>query len=54
MISLNFELKFGKLERREKEQTLDELYRVLSNACNVIPGGIVCFFPSYDYEARGQ
>ena len=37
---------------RDKAETLDELYRVLSNASNVIPGGVVCFFPSYDYEER--
>uniref|UniRef100_A0A8C7RUQ2 ATP-dependent DNA helicase DDX11 n=1 Tax=Oncorhynchus mykiss TaxID=8022 RepID=A0A8C7RUQ2_ONCMY len=26
--------------------------RVLSNLCNVVPGGVVCFFPSYDYSRR--
>ena len=26
--------------------------RVLLNATNIIPGGVVCFFPSYDYEER--
>ncbi|CAG5122924.1 unnamed protein product, partial [Candidula unifasciata] len=29
---------------------IEELGRVLCNVCNVVPGGIVCFFPSYDYE----
>jgi len=29
---------------------LNELGRILINVCNVIPAGIVCFFPSYDYE----
>lgn len=27
-----------------------ELGRVICNICNVTPGGIVCFFASYDYE----
>ncbi|KAL3881003.1 hypothetical protein ACJMK2_033204 [Sinanodonta woodiana] len=31
-------------------QPLDELGRLLCNVCNVVPGGVVCFFPSYDYE----
>ncbi|GAB1601699.1 ATP-dependent DNA helicase DDX11-like isoform X1 [Argonauta hians] len=35
---------------RNNVQTLDELGHVIVNMCNVIPGGIVCFFPSYDYE----
>jgi hypothetical protein len=29
---------------------LNELGRILTNVCNVIPAGIVCFFPSYEYE----
>jgi Rad3-related DNA helicase len=29
---------------------LNELGRILTNICNVIPAGIVCFFPSYEYE----
>ena len=29
---------------------VDELGRILCNICNVVPGGVVCFFPSYDYE----
>ena len=24
--------------------------RVVYNVCNVVPGGVVVFFPSYDYE----
>lgn len=30
---------------------IDELGRILLNFANVIPGGLVCFFASYDYEA---
>jgi chromosome transmission fidelity protein 1 len=29
---------------------LNELGRILINVCNVVPAGIVCFFPSYEYE----
>ena len=29
---------------------MEELGRVVYNVCNVVPGGIVVFFPSYDYE----
>ncbi len=39
---------------RDKEAMLDELNRVLINTCNIVPGGIVCFLPSYDYENRGK
>ncbi|MGH0139510.1 UNVERIFIED_CONTAM: hypothetical protein FKN15_040834 [Acipenser sinensis] len=31
---------------------MDETGRILSNLCNVVPGGVVCFFPSYEYEKR--
>lgn len=31
---------------------MDETGRVLSNICNVVPGGVVCFFPSYEYLRR--
>ncbi|KAK3592699.1 hypothetical protein CHS0354_037835 [Potamilus streckersoni] len=37
-------------QNRMKSQLLDELGRLLCNVCNVVPGGVVCFFPSYDYE----
>ncbi|MPC34406.1 putative ATP-dependent DNA helicase DDX11 [Portunus trituberculatus] len=33
---------------------LDELGRVLVNVCTVVPGGVVCFLPSYDYEDKLQ
>lgn len=31
---------------------MEETGRILSNLCNVVPGGVVCFFPSYDYEKQ--
>nr|XP_039267118.1 ATP-dependent DNA helicase DDX11-like [Styela clava] len=37
-------------EKRMNFKLIDELGRTLCNLCNVVPGGIVCFFPSYDYE----
>lgn len=37
-------------QSREKPLVIEELGRVLCNVCNVVPGGVVCFFPSYDYE----
>ena len=39
-------------QKRDQLETLSELSRVLINACNIIPGGVVVFFPSYDYESR--
>ena len=39
-------------QSRDKLETYQELSRCLINACNIIPGGIVVFFPSYDYESR--
>ena len=35
---------------RDKKETLDELGRTLVNIVNIVPGGVVVFFPSYDYE----
>uniref|UniRef100_A0A8C0WM15 ATP-dependent DNA helicase DDX11 n=1 Tax=Castor canadensis TaxID=51338 RepID=A0A8C0WM15_CASCN len=26
--------------------------RILCNLCNVVPGGVVCFFPSYEYQRQ--
>ncbi|XP_046400687.1 ATP-dependent DNA helicase DDX11 [Ischnura elegans] len=37
-------------QERSKPETINELGRVLLNMCNVIPAGIIIFFPSYDYE----
>lgn len=31
---------------------MDETGRILSNICNVVPAGVVCFFPSYEYLRR--
>ena len=31
---------------------IDELGRMIANLCLVVPGGVVCFFSSYDYERR--
>nr|XP_015208707.1 PREDICTED: probable ATP-dependent RNA helicase DDX11 [Lepisosteus oculatus] len=43
------ELEFT-FQNREKSHMMDETGRVLSNLCNVVPGGVICFFPSYEYE----
>lgn len=24
--------------------------RILRNVCNIVPGGVICFLPSYSYE----
>ncbi|XP_048868858.1 ATP-dependent DNA helicase DDX11 isoform X2 [Brienomyrus brachyistius] len=45
------ELEFT-FQNRETPRMMDETGRVLSNLCNVVPGGLVCFFPSYEYERR--
>lgn len=29
---------------------LNEIGSLLENICRTVPAGIVCFFPSYDYE----
>jgi len=29
---------------------MNELGRVVYNSANVVRGGVVCFFPSYEYE----
>ncbi|XP_045108856.1 ATP-dependent DNA helicase DDX11-like [Portunus trituberculatus] len=39
---------------RTDPKVLDELGRVLVNVCTVVPGGVVCFLPSYDYEDKLQ
>eukprot|EP00794_Sanderia_malayensis_P007331 gene7330-8151_t len=37
-------------QNRDRFNVIEELGRLLVNICTVVPGGIVCFFPSYDYE----
>ncbi|XP_066907954.1 ATP-dependent DNA helicase DDX11 isoform X2 [Halyomorpha halys] len=37
-------------ESRSSLTTINEFGRVLVNICNIVPAGIVCFFPSYEYE----
>ncbi|XP_033888563.3 ATP-dependent DNA helicase DDX11 isoform X1 [Acipenser ruthenus] len=39
-------------QKRDTPHMMDETGRILSNLCNVVPGGVVCFFPSYEYEKR--
>ncbi|XP_077984674.1 ATP-dependent DNA helicase DDX11-like [Glandiceps talaboti] len=39
-------------QSRDLPNMMDELGRVLCNICSVVPGGVVCFFPSYDYEDK--
>ncbi|XP_072510153.1 putative ATP-dependent DNA helicase DDX11-like protein 8 isoform X4 [Notamacropus eugenii] len=41
-------------QKRELPQMMDEIGRILCNICNVIPGGVVCFFPSYEYLHKVQ
>uniref|UniRef100_A0A2I3LCZ6 DEAD/H-box helicase 11 n=1 Tax=Papio anubis TaxID=9555 RepID=A0A2I3LCZ6_PAPAN len=36
-------------QKRELPQMMDEAGRILCNLCSVVPGGVVCFFPSYEY-----
>lgn len=35
---------------RSSAVMLNEIGRLLINVCNVVPYGMVCFFPSYEYE----
>ena len=39
-------------QNRDREQTYEELASSLIQICDAVPGGIVVFFPSYDYENR--
>ncbi|XP_044533725.1 ATP-dependent DNA helicase DDX11 isoform X1 [Gracilinanus agilis] len=41
-------------QKRDLPQLMDEIGRILCNLCNVVPGGVVCFFPSYDYLHKVQ
>lgn len=38
-------------ENRTKAETLKEIAMTITNLCNIVPKGMVCFFPSYEYEA---
>ena len=31
---------------------MNELGRLLENIARIVPAGVVCFFPSYDYEEQ--
>ncbi|XP_038223159.1 ATP-dependent DNA helicase DDX11-like [Zerene cesonia] len=37
-------------EQRMGKELLDEVGRILRNVCSIVPGGVVCFLPSYSYE----
>ncbi|XP_037370456.1 ATP-dependent DNA helicase DDX11 [Talpa occidentalis] len=39
-------------QTRELPQMMHETGRVLCNLCTIVPGGVVCFFPSYDYLSQ--
>ncbi|XP_030836984.1 ATP-dependent DNA helicase DDX11 isoform X2 [Strongylocentrotus purpuratus] len=39
-------------QHRDLPQMMDEVGRILVNISNIVPGGVVCFFPSYDYEKQ--
>ena len=41
-------------QNRANPKLLTELGVLISNVCNLIPGGVVCFFPSYDYQRLVQ
>uniref|UniRef100_A0A146L2S9 DNA 5'-3' helicase n=1 Tax=Lygus hesperus TaxID=30085 RepID=A0A146L2S9_LYGHE len=39
-------------QKRNASPLIAEVGRLLVNVCTIVPAGIVCFFPSYDYESR--
>uniref|UniRef100_A0A8D0HC34 Helicase ATP-binding domain-containing protein n=1 Tax=Sphenodon punctatus TaxID=8508 RepID=A0A8D0HC34_SPHPU len=39
-------------QKRDLPHLMDETGRILCNLCNVVPGGVVCFFSSYEYEKQ--
>ncbi|XP_069084247.1 ATP-dependent DNA helicase DDX11 [Pleurodeles waltl] len=39
-------------QKRDLPEMMDETGRILANLCNVVPGGLVCFFASYEYEKQ--
>ncbi|CAB3257841.1 unnamed protein product [Arctia plantaginis] len=44
-VTLNFSY-----ENRMSNELLSETGRILRNICSIVPGGVVCFLPSYSYE----
>jgi chromosome transmission fidelity protein 1 len=46
---LTLDFSFGK---RDDEKMIDELGRIVCNACAVTPGGAVVFFPSFAYATK--
>ena len=46
---LTLDFSFGK---RDDEKMIDELGRIVANACAVTPGGAVVFFPSFAYADK--
>ncbi|KAK9712077.1 ATP-dependent DNA helicase chl1 [Basidiobolus ranarum] len=36
-------------DKRSDNRMIDELGQVIANMCNIIPDGVVCFFPSYSF-----
>ncbi|KAK3108683.1 hypothetical protein FSP39_013288 [Pinctada imbricata] len=41
-------------QSRDNPKLLNELGVLISNVCNLVPGGVVCFFPSYEYQRSVQ
>uniref|UniRef100_A0A452GH71 ATP-dependent DNA helicase DDX11 n=1 Tax=Gopherus agassizii TaxID=38772 RepID=A0A452GH71_9SAUR len=39
-------------QKRDLPHMVSTMGRILGNLCNVVPGGVVCFFPSYEYEKQ--
>lgn len=39
-------------QNQNSETIIEETGRLIANVCNIIPGGIVCFFPSYKFEDK--
>ncbi|XP_069848985.1 putative ATP-dependent DNA helicase DDX11-like protein 8 [Dipodomys merriami] len=39
-------------QKRALPQMMEETGRALCNLCSAVPGGVVCFFPSYDYQRQ--
>ncbi|XP_013190361.1 ATP-dependent DNA helicase DDX11 [Amyelois transitella] len=37
-------------ENRMAKTLLEEVGKILRNICSIVPGGVVCFLPSYSYE----